>query len=201
MKNKFSHTLLYGRSMVEMLGVLAIVGVLSVGAIAGYSKAMMKYKLNKHAEQFNIFINNITRLCREVNCASLPYRPTAILRQMGYLPEGMDNPKNDTGNGVQDLFGHDCHIAMLVNLSPYIAIQPLDLTVEQCINLVEYAVRPNANTVDLGITNNGYWRYSDKRCNHKNRLCLSDVSREDIYTFCKTNFEKSGKSLNIMITY
>ena len=36
-----------GRSMVEMLGVLAIIGVLSVGAIAGYSKAMFKYKLNK----------------------------------------------------------------------------------------------------------------------------------------------------------
>ena len=31
-----------GRSMVEMLGVLAIIGVLSVGAIAGYSKAMME---------------------------------------------------------------------------------------------------------------------------------------------------------------
>ena len=43
-----------GRSMVEMLGVLAIIGVLSVGAIAGYSKAMMKYKLNKHAEGFNM---------------------------------------------------------------------------------------------------------------------------------------------------
>ena len=31
-----------GRSMIEMLGVLAIIGVLSVGGIAGYSKAMMK---------------------------------------------------------------------------------------------------------------------------------------------------------------
>ena len=41
-----------GRSMVEMLGVLAIIGVLSVGAIAGYSKAMFKYKLNKQAESF-----------------------------------------------------------------------------------------------------------------------------------------------------
>ena len=46
-----------GRSMVEMLGVLAIIGVLSVGAIAGYSKAMMKYKLNKHAESFNLLLN------------------------------------------------------------------------------------------------------------------------------------------------
>lgn len=33
-----------GRSMIEMLGVLAIVGVLSVGGIAGYSKAMVKNK-------------------------------------------------------------------------------------------------------------------------------------------------------------
>jgi len=36
-----------GRSMIEMLGVLAIIGVLSVGGIAGYSKAMMKYKKAK----------------------------------------------------------------------------------------------------------------------------------------------------------
>ena len=36
-----------GRSMIEMLGVLAIIGVLSVGGIAGYSKAMLKYKVNK----------------------------------------------------------------------------------------------------------------------------------------------------------
>ncbi len=47
-----------GRIMVEMLGVLAIIGVLSVGAIAGYSKAMTKYKLNKHAEAVNMLINN-----------------------------------------------------------------------------------------------------------------------------------------------
>ena len=33
-----------GRSMVEMLGVLAIIGVLSVGGIAGYTMAMKKYK-------------------------------------------------------------------------------------------------------------------------------------------------------------
>ena len=46
-----------GRSMVEMLGVLAIIGVLSVGAIAGYSKAMMKYKLNKQAEQISWLLN------------------------------------------------------------------------------------------------------------------------------------------------
>ncbi|MBO7258202.1 MAG: hypothetical protein J6V11_04605 [Alphaproteobacteria bacterium] len=35
-----------GRSMVEMLGVLAIVGVLSIGGIMGYSYAMDKYRAN-----------------------------------------------------------------------------------------------------------------------------------------------------------
>ena len=51
-----------GRSMVETLGVLAIIGVLSVGAIAGYSKAMSKYKLNKHMESFNILLNEAIKL-------------------------------------------------------------------------------------------------------------------------------------------
>ena len=36
-----------GRSMIEMLGVLAIIAVLTVGGIAGYSKAMKKYQANK----------------------------------------------------------------------------------------------------------------------------------------------------------
>ena len=40
-----------GRSMIEMLGVLAIIGVLSVGGLAGYSKAMGKFKVNKCVDQ------------------------------------------------------------------------------------------------------------------------------------------------------
>ena len=47
-----------GRSMIEMLGVLAIIGVLSVGGIAGYSKAMMKYRVNKTIEQFTLMAGN-----------------------------------------------------------------------------------------------------------------------------------------------
>ncbi len=36
--------------MVEMLGVLAIIGVLSVGGIMGYTTAMRKYKANEIAQ-------------------------------------------------------------------------------------------------------------------------------------------------------
>lgn len=51
-----------GRSMIEMLGVLAIVGVLSVGGIAGYSKAMGKFKTNKAIDQINMLTTNIRTL-------------------------------------------------------------------------------------------------------------------------------------------
>ena len=40
-------TIELGRSMVEMLGVLAVIGVLSVVGIAGYKKAMLKYRANE----------------------------------------------------------------------------------------------------------------------------------------------------------
>ena len=48
-----------GRSMVEMLGVLAIIGVLSVGGISGYSKAMAKFKLTKAQDQITMMLMNI----------------------------------------------------------------------------------------------------------------------------------------------
>jgi len=41
------HTNETGRSMVEMLGVLAIIGVLSIGGIAGYTMAMNKFSANE----------------------------------------------------------------------------------------------------------------------------------------------------------
>ena len=48
-----------GRSMIEMLGVLAIIGVLSIGGIAGYSKAMTKWKINKTIEQIEHITHGI----------------------------------------------------------------------------------------------------------------------------------------------
>lgn len=48
-----------GRSMIEMLGVLAIIGVLTVGGILGYTKAMAKYRSNKVTDQITLFITNV----------------------------------------------------------------------------------------------------------------------------------------------
>ena len=40
----------YGRSMIEMLGVLAIIGVLSIGGLAGYTMAMNRHRANSVME-------------------------------------------------------------------------------------------------------------------------------------------------------
>ena len=39
-----------GRSMIEMLGVLAIIGVLSVGGLSGYTMAMNRHRANQIAD-------------------------------------------------------------------------------------------------------------------------------------------------------
>ena len=57
-----THTNESGRSMIEMLGVLAIIGVLSVGGIAGYSQAMSKFKVSKTTDQVQTMVTNIRTL-------------------------------------------------------------------------------------------------------------------------------------------
>ena len=56
------HTHESGRSMIEMLGVLAIIGVLSVGGIQGYSMAMAKFKVSKTTDQVQTMVTNIRTL-------------------------------------------------------------------------------------------------------------------------------------------
>ena len=72
----------YGRSMIEMLGVLAIIGVLSVGAIAGYQKAMTKYKLNKYAADINSMIMNLKTLHAN-------QREITAIKNKYYVPESL----------------------------------------------------------------------------------------------------------------
>ena len=51
-----------GRSMVEMLGVLAIIGVLSAGALAGYSKAMFRHRVNQSIDIFSQVLQRVAEL-------------------------------------------------------------------------------------------------------------------------------------------
>lgn len=48
-----------GRSMIEMLGTLAIIGVLSLGGIMGYSYAMDKYRANETLNEIMMRLNTL----------------------------------------------------------------------------------------------------------------------------------------------
>ncbi len=87
-----------GRSMVEMLGVLAIIGVLSVGGIAGYSKAMAKFKLSKAMDQVSNVVTNVRTLYSgQPNYSGLD---TPIAIQMGAVGAEMLNGKQTTSASV-----------------------------------------------------------------------------------------------------
>ena len=97
-----------GRSMVEMLGVLAIIGVLSVGAIAGYSKAMFKYKLNKFSESFNSLINSAIQIGPDLSRSfSENTISTEIFYILNLIPDGMTY-KN---NRIYDIFNNSLRIS------------------------------------------------------------------------------------------
>lgn len=84
-----------GRSMVEMLGVLAIIGVLSVGGIAGYSKAMTKFKITKTMDQVSMMVANIRTLYSgQRNYSGLA---TSNALDMGVVPAEMEGADSAVG--------------------------------------------------------------------------------------------------------
>ena len=118
-----------GRSMIEMLGVLAIVGVLSVGGIAGYSKAMTKFKINKTAEQVSQIVANVRTLFAQQTSYSGFYTQDAI--KMGVIPDSLTTSTWDitnTFNGrvtVMYSYGNNAHFLVRFESLPK----------EACVNL------------------------------------------------------------------
>ena len=53
-----------GRSMVEMLGVLAIIGVLSIGGIAGYTLSMRRHRANQVLDAINKYALVVYGMCQ-----------------------------------------------------------------------------------------------------------------------------------------
>ncbi|MBP3546544.1 MAG: type II secretion system protein [Alphaproteobacteria bacterium] len=109
MKRQFNQS---GRSMVEMLGVLAIIGVLSVGGIAGYSKAMDKYRTQKALDQLTILINNIRSLPNLNGLDSSSFNTELAIR-LGIVPTEMLNGKSPTtATKAYNVFNREIDIAM-----------------------------------------------------------------------------------------
>ncbi len=135
-----------GRSMIEMLGVLAIVGVLSVGGIAGYSKAMEKFKINKTIEQVAQIATNIRTLYAQQKSFSGLNNTTAI--QMGVVPDEMSTSGGTEsygqyyGQDITTVFGGNVFILGGWNDETF-AIELRNITKNACVSLA---------TADWGAT-------------------------------------------------
>ena len=87
-----------GRSMVEMLGTLAIIGVLSIGGIAGYSYGMDKYRANTIMNDVNLRAIDLiaqTSMGNALSLATWPKKSTT-----GYQI-GLEVKSNITTGGIQ----------------------------------------------------------------------------------------------------
>ena len=203
-----------GRSMVEMLGVLAIIGVLSVGAIAGYSKAMMKYKLNRHAEQMNTVINAVARNVHNFdNIKQGGTYLTPYLIKMGEIPTDM--VKGSVRSVIYDVFGQAWGVFITGNGSAiYLSSgQTTALTTKSADNLeicknILLAAKENSDSIaHVDSISNHYNNdnkykslYGDHECN-TGVNCLKDLSLNDVYDFCTKHYginSPSGTELAIV---
>ena len=126
-------TIQYGRSMIEMLGVLAIVGVLSVGGIAGYSKAMEKFKINKTIDEISHIVTNIRTLYAQQTTYDKLNNKTAY--QMGGIPESLIISSD--GSSITHAFNGSVTItASIVDYSgKYFAISLEGLSERACLEI------------------------------------------------------------------
>ena len=193
-----------GRSMVEMLGVLAIIGVLSVGAIAGYSKAMMKYKLNKQTEQLSWLLNVMYQyksqwIFDDRFVSLLPY-----YKKLGLIPENM---LKDSNYYLYDVFGQK--IEMTTNACNPVCTGLIlryrinNGSLELCSNVIKTISNFHEVIYGLGMgqseeDESSYQTYflGDKYCTTK---CLKSLSLQQIDEMCRTC--EGTDSCSIYATY
>lgn len=183
-----------GRSMVEMLGVLAIIGVLSVGAISGYSTAMNKYKLNKQTEQYNTVISAIIKYYYHLTdfdenatkssngIALVPY-----LKGLHEIPTEMLNRNsqtsiNDIYNNSIEIYRHNTgYTGMLINL------RNSSHSIETCKNLTQIAIPFSDALYSLMFRINAsanYTSFYGKDCKPSQK-CLKNFKLADIQDLCE----------------
>ena len=190
-----------GRSMVEMLGVLAIIGVLSVGAIAGYSKAMLKYKLNQHAQAINILINNVFSIQDKLprNATDVTDYAT-LLNKLNLLPDGIIQANSiylldKHFNNTIRVF-YEAGNPGMAGIIFWIGKSGSDYTLEACYNILKVAKENSANMWFMRTykhytdgsnhpSDNLETFYGDAYCN-TGYICLRNITLNNLEKACQS---------------
>ncbi len=195
-----------GRSMVEMLGVLAIIGVLSVGAIAGYSKAMKKHKLNIQAQGLSLLLQNsinFTSTFKMEEGANINI--SAYLNKLKVIPDGFKYDENN--ESITDNFSSTLRLESCTahpsehNFGLRYYISDTNFRFDICVNLINIAKEYKGQINYLMVSRPGtvqinYYGDNGRGCrntaNTQNK-CLAKLTLDDIYEMCKVqNKETPG---------
>ena len=181
---------LCGRSMVEMLGVLAIIGVLSVGAMSGYSKAMEKYKVNKIVQNHGYFI---ARLVEHENLKEQDGSIVPYLDKLGLFPGNFTIINNDNGTVESDDVSFRPFVRSNFVIDYYLSAGVLKgdhtFKTKLCASLVLNLAIPLHESIRMiwiyrGEENSkGSAFYGDSECTGS-KTCLKDVKLNDIKPLC-----------------
>ena len=205
-----------GRSMIEMLGVLAIIGVLSVGGIAGYSKAMEKWKINKMLDEYSMMIQGILEHREEFykqshNIETYSLYIAETLQALNIIPANWQ--KN--GNYLNDSVGNDVSVVIAPasqGMPDRIAIDIFlggiyedtyteGFSVKVCTSLFTDLIIPLQNSIWKATVLRNYNRLKSwvgsAYCT-KNENCLSNMTLKDIHELCSYC---DGKTANCDIDF
>ncbi|MBR2137160.1 MAG: hypothetical protein IJ852_04275 [Alphaproteobacteria bacterium] len=161
-----------GRSMIEMLGVLAIIGVLSVGGIAGYSKAMSKYRTNKTIEQ----ITQISTGIRTLYSGQRSYDGVSgtVLRKAKILPESAFDGSGSSSSVAVNPFGGNITVAVRGKYSSSdkkaFYIQITNVPDDACVELLSQEWGDATSLISYGIGNNATSFGSANSCSDSGSL-------------------------------
>jgi hypothetical protein len=181
--------------MVEMLGVLAIIGVLSIGSLAGYRAAMKKYDLNRHTQQIEAFFAGFCDYVRATRHASRSNGddPIAPAIQANFLPDDMINPSDKTQ--IIDYYGNKISATYdSANKSYFIYFRTP--TKDVCLNLLQFTKR-NTDTLQFVAKyvneDAAPFLYGTQSCK-TGTLCLDAMTFSELNDWCLT-YCSSGCSI------
>ena len=189
-----------GRSMIEMLGVLAIVGVLSVGGIAGYSKAMQKYKINKMLDDYTMLTTNILEHLdnlKYVSKNSSAIGMVDVLQASGIIPPSWKKMNSikiwDSNGNLLALFSRNNEFGFSINIGGY-RIDSRGAEIAEgfsqdiCLTLFKDLIQPLHSQISKGYTYNTkryIYYYGDNFCDGKTKKCLSNITLSEMKQACE----------------
>lgn len=203
-----------GRSMIEMLGVLAIAGILSVGGIAGYGKAMSYWRIVKSLGEYNLFLQEMLSYKKDFQKMMKRggggyFYLASVAEKSGLLPSGWERGTDSNTNRIFMRMGNivvpmvrsanDTYAGRL-DFEIHISKELGENAKEFCRLMFRDVLLPNCEdlyAVQVVEKRDGRWNIASGtravagclRCS-PSRRCIRDLSVIDIENLCRACSEE-----------